>query len=664
MNRKDPDFLNKLKEEIEADMPSLPNNLSADSISELVKNEKIKKKRHKTAYRIAAAAASLIIIMTASVIALKNYTPPIKNITPANPENTDNVYTSEYKEIQEFFKALKKKDIVYGVNESVDRFFGYGTKSEVVNESADAAEGTGSTAYNKSYSKTELQVKDVLEADIIKNDGRYLYIVHGEDANKIIIVDAKEPKNLKIAAKISLPENNNETVCAKEIFIKDNRLIALTGVIPKNTENQPEEDIIYYSSCCAVNPETKCGVIIYDISKVSNPVKLSEYLIDGSYLTSRLTDSTLLLISDYTVPLYDDSKRLEDACIPSYYFNGEKFRIPAECIDIIKNTESSVYSVILKINIDNGNALPEASAILGGSNQVYCNKTDIYLARYAYSERDGALKNGTEIFRFDFTDGLKYKASIKINGAILNQFSMDEYNGFFRIATSDYGKQSFITVLDKNLNIIGQLDGIAKGESIYAVRFIENTAYVVTFYQTDPLFVIDLSNPASPKITGELKIPGFSNMLFPYSDTLLIGIGEDGNDDGTNGKVKVSLFDISDKKNPKEISKAVTERAGYTIAQYDHKAFMKFSDTGEFAIPIYDYQNPMNENTYLCCFKVENNTVSATKKYSTVNDRFNTLKRGAYTGNTVFALCSNELYAFDRNSTELLSSLKLLDSRE
>lgn len=673
MNKKDMDFLNKLKQEVNADMPVLPENLSADSISNLVENEEINKKSRKTAYRIAAAAASLVIVLAASIIGIKNYNPPIKTITPSNIENSGDVYTSEYKEIQEFFKSLRAKARVNAVSEDLISGFNYGVKETEGNFDTNAGTSSApsatfsdanSTAYGTSFSKTENQVENVLEADIIKNDGRYLYIVHAEDANKIIIVDTKKPKELKISAKITLPEDDKETVYAKELFLKDNRLVVLTGTAERNKDAQIINDTYVSVSCCAHSPETKCGVFIYDISNVSKPQLISEYSVDGSYLTSRLTDGTLLVMSEYSVPLYEDNKKLEDACIPSYFFNGEKFKIPAENIDILKDTESGIYSVILKINLNNKDALPEASAILGFSSNVYCNQSDIYLARHSYDDKNGALRGYTEIFRFSFTDGLEYKANVKVKGTILNQFSMDEYNGFFRIATTDHGEQSYVTVLDKELNIIGQLGGIAKGESIYAVRFIENTAYVVTFYQTDPLFIIDLSNPSSPKITGELKIPGFSNMLFPYSENLLIGIGQDGTESGSNGKIKVSLFDISDKKHPKEISKAVTDSESYTTAQYDHKAYMKFTDTGEFAIPIYDYRKPENESTYLCCFKVENNKITAYKKYETVNDNQNTLHRGAYTGNTVFALCSNELYAFDRDSAEIISTLKFLDKSE
>lgn len=669
MKTNDKDFLNELRQEVTKENISLPDALSAENISKLVKDEPMKKKSNKTIYRITALAASFAVVLGVGIFAFNNYEPKIKPIAPSEKNNTESVYTSEYTEIQSFFKSLRKNYSFrdYAVDGSFNLF-----NSSTGTLKGEASEGMNTGAATDdletdgfSFNETNAQVKGVLEADIIQNDGRYLYIVHQNDASKVVIVDAKDPKSLKSVAKISLPENDSEYTTATDIFLYGDKLIILTG-----TYNKPDTDTYNKYGraeiCCFEGSRgEKSGVVIYDISKKFSPKKTAEYSLDGGYVTTRLTGETLILITNYFVPLYNDDEELNKACIPSYFIGGKEFKIPADNISIIEDNKENTYTVILKINLNNQNANPDATAILGGTADIYCTKSDLYLSRAVFNETD--INNPgleTEIFRFEFTNGIEYKSSVKIPGSVLNQFSMDEYNGFFRIATSDANVQSYITVLDKDLNIIGQLDGIAPKESIYAVRFLGDTAYVVTFYQTDPLFVIDLSNPTAPEIVGELKIPGFSNMLHPYADGLLIGIGVDGNENGANGKVKVSLFDVSDKTNPKEISKAVVDGGSYSAAQYNHKAFMKFSDTGEFAIPVikYTYNSNGEESYYICSFRIENGSIASYKKYEVDNAGYD--MRSAYINNTVFVLCGNELYSFDRDSTELLQKFKLLDESE
>lgn len=674
MTNKDKDFLNEIKEELNLDSIELPESLKAESIARLVKDEPMKKKKNKAIFTITAVAASLAIAFGVGIVALNNYEPKVEQI-PATNNLTDDVYTGEYADIQSFFKSLRKKEQVYAVSDTVNGFnlFSYAEKTESAidgdfNGNIDQSfenENNESSSYNK----TDLQVEGVLEADIVKNDGKYLYIVHQNDPTKILIVDTTDPKDLKTVAKIKLPEDNEEYTYVSEIFISGDKLIALTNtnVIQATDLYRAYNnfDVCYFCGSAG----SKTGAIIYDISKKNSPKKITDYSIDGGYVTTRLVDNQLIIVSNYVVPLFKDDKELEKACIPSYYINGKENKISATDINIVKGNEENTYTVILKIDISKKDSTPNATAILGGANDVYCSKTDLYISRGVWHETNtGSIASigtfGTCIYRFDFTQDLKYKASVELPGGILNQFSMDEYNGYFRVATSESGVQSFITVLDKELNIIGQLKGIAPEESIYAVRFIGDTAYVVTFYQTDPLFVIDLSNPKEPKIVGELKIPGFSNMLFPYSDTLLIGIGIDGNEFGANGRLKISLFDISDKKNPKEISKAVISGDSYTPAQYDHKAFMRFTDTNEFAIPItnYDYQSS-SQSQSICSFKIENNKISECKKYTT-NTEAQENMRSAYVGNTVFAISGNNIFSFERESTDLLENFKMLEDSE
>ena len=180
----------------------------------------------------------------------------------------------------------------------------------------------------------------------------------------------------------------------------------------------------------------------------------------------------------------------------------------------------------------------------------------------------------------------------------MNQFSVDEYNGNFRIATTENkdGKNvSALYVLDNNLNIISKLENLAENERIYAVRFMKDKGYIVTFRQTDPLFVVDLSNPIEPKILGELKIPGYSSYLHPYDDNHIIGFGQDieikkdayGREYTQQNGLKISMFDVSDLSNPVEMFNIILGAGGtYSTAEYDHKSLLFIKDKNILAFPI------------------------------------------------------------------------------
>ena len=190
-----------------------------------------------------------------------------------------------------------------------------------------------------------------------------------------------------------------------------------------------------------------------------------------------------------------------------------------------------------------------------------------------------------------------------VPGGVLNQFAMDEYDGYLRMATTWYYKSdvcSNVYCIDINtMQVVGKIEGIAPTERIYSARFTEETGYIVTFRQVDPLFSIDLSDPENPKIKGELKIPGFSTYLHPWKNGLMIGIGQDveANDEiaRTSG-LKLSLFDVTDINNPKEIKKLVLSSGyGYSNAEYDHKAVMVNPEKGLIGIPAYTYDQNHNQ---------------------------------------------------------------------
>ncbi len=200
---------------------------------------------------------------------------------------------------------------------------------------------------------------------------------------------------------------------------------------------------------------------------------------------------------------------------------------------------------------------------------------------------------------------IEYKTSGDVPGRVLNQFSMDEYNGNFRIATTtgnswDNTSLNHVYVLDSSLGLIGSAENLARGEQIYSARFMGDRAYLVTFKRTDPLFVIDLSNPSAPTVLGELKMPGFSEYLHPYDEGHLIGVGQETDESGrSTHQLKLSLFDVSDVSNPKELSTYLIGSINdytYSEALYDHKAFLFSKSKNLLVIPV--SMNNWNENKY------------------------------------------------------------------
>jgi uncharacterized secreted protein with C-terminal beta-propeller domain len=270
-----------------------------------------------------------------------------------------------------------------------------------------------------------------------------------------------------------------------------------------------------------------------------------------------------------------------------------------------------VYTTIVAINLQSAEEEPTfESFLLGGTRNLYVSLNNIYMTLpktsllYALPwQRVPKVKaQRTVIHRVSIENGdIEYVASGEVPGYVLNQFSMDEYNGYFRIATTTRHVNvttkkttsgNHIFVLDMNLNIVGKLENLALGERIYSARFLSYRCYLVTFKKVDPLFVVDLKNPTAPKVLGELKITGYSNYLHPYDENHLIGIGketiaaEEGDFAWYQG-VKISLFDISDVSKPKEIAKyEIGDRGTESPVLSDHKALLFDKSKNLLVLPV------------------------------------------------------------------------------
>jgi hypothetical protein len=248
-----------------------------------------------------------------------------------------------------------------------------------------------------------------------------------------------------------------------------------------------------------------------------------------------------------------------------------------------------------------------ASTHAGRGHNIMMSETNVYIAEtnwnYMSSSIPGVLPSGgvwTAMLIFAMNGGSpQFSKLITIPGSVLNQFSMDEHRDHLRVATT-YGEMwsnpptsvSGVYIFNANGEQTGEVTGLAPGERIYSARFEGDKAYVVTFRQVDPLFVLDLRDPTAPIVQGQLKIPGFSNYLHPVNFTHLLGLGHDADLEGRTGGVKISLFNVGDPTNPKEAQSIVIGGKGSsTIAAYDHKSFLFYSKNGLLAFPIEEKEN-------------------------------------------------------------------------
>ena len=407
------------------------------------------------------------------------------------------------------------------------------------------------------HSDTYIQVEGVDEADIIKTDGKYIYHVTGE--GEVRIFSAAHGKT-KAVATISQFEKDG---WIQNMFLSGDRLITVGTVW--------DDD------------EDKATVTTYDISDPKNPKQLNQFQQSGNVVSSRLTGGFVYLVtSDYV----GYTKRV----VPYVTCDGEYSKMGLEDIRCFPDPKTPSYVVVSAIDISSGkNAKAKSKAVLGGSDDIYCNTENLYIAGGSWQEAGNQIV--TKLLKVSLNNGKpKFVAAGKVRGMIDNQFSMDEKDGYFRIATTSdrNGKDvNNLFVLDEKLEMVGEVTGFARNEHIEAVRYIGDKAYVITYETTDPLFIIDLSDPKAPEIEGEVKITGFSTLLVPMDKDHLLGIGysteENEWGEAVNG-VKLVIFDISDPSNPK-VKDSKSFRNLESQAQYDHHALLTGLPDGGYAIP-------------------------------------------------------------------------------
>ena len=451
------------------------------------------------------------------------------------------------------------------------------------------------SALAPAYSTTNVQVAGVDEADIVKTDGRYLYIASGCN---LTILKAYPPEELEVLSTLTL----NSSIVG--LYIYEDRLAVLRSQCPIHP-------ILEYGAVGSKGIPIWWGetlIEVYDISDRRCPRLLSRIGFDGEYLNSRMVDGYLYMVVSKPAILINESY----VPLPIITVDGEVIEVEAEDIYYHNETEGGqTFTTIASIDLLDPGAKPQhLTFLLGSASELYASRGNLYITIPEYLKASRWwLGEWTSIHMVSFRRGvITYEAAGRVPGRVLDQFSMDEYGGYLRIATTSWmmhpskGMRPIevnnLYILDLDLNIVGRLEGLAPNEEIHSARFMGDRCYLVTYRRVDPLFAIDLSDPENPRVLGKLKIPGYSDYLHPYGEELLIGVGKEVivEGDATYERgVKVAIFNISDPTNPVETAKV--ELGGWgsdTPVRWEHKAFLLIEDRGLLVMPITinDWRHP------------------------------------------------------------------------
>ena len=542
-----------------------------------------------------------------------------------------------------------------------------------IEEKSDLSINNSNNSLNaENFSKTNVQVEGVDEADIVKTDGNYIYYV---TYSNVYIVDSKK---LEVVYKFNyenykdIQSDDNEGFCPSEIYINGDKLIILGTSYKYENVKQADKKQDMLINSIFINHKQKAQAIVYDITNRKNPKEIRKVELDGKYNNSRMIGENIYFISTKYQYYYDNIK--DDDLLPVYQdtavSNTDKV-IAYNDIAYFKDTKNFRYMLVAGFNINNKEEV-NVETFFGANNTVYSSQKNMYISQTIYKDGFSSSRIKSQIYKFNLDDSeVKLQGKAEIKGNLNNQFSMDEYEGNLRIATTDNsGEKSTnqLYILDENLNQIGSLENLAKDEKIYSVRFIGKIGYIVTFKQIDPLFVIDLSDPTNPQIKGKLKIPGYSSYLHPYDETHIIGIGYNtkSNEFGgvTNANMKMSMFDVSDLENPKELFH-VNIGSDYTYSDiiYIHKVLFYNKEKNLIGFPMTWRENSASKDANgFVIYKI--NIDKGFAKYGEVKQKISyesNVDRIIYIRDTLYTLAETQILAYDLNTVKIINKLQFND---
>ena len=494
-----------------------------------------------------------------------------------------------------------------------------GATPTVMSDATSGSNSSDGTVDTATFSTTNLQEVGVDESDTLKSDGTNFYIAKGKSLR---IIQATPRDGM---SEISRVEFDDEL---DSLYLVGQRVIVLGRKY--STSSGGVEIMIWppYYANAAVRVTT------VDVSNPAQPTKVAENVLDGALVSSRLTDGKLILVLTIVPPLpanptvFSVNALTLDSVLPKMQTSaGRSDLIVPENWYRPDSPDGYRTTAVVTLDASNVESVLGSVAVVADAQTVYASTEAVYAVsnHYVYDPNNG-YGNRTTIHKFAFnTQGIaEYVASGELPGTLLNQFSLGEYNGLLRVATNVSILGALITptpigstvssataqagvsppqaynavyVLGQNgasLDVTGKVENIAPGETLHSARFLGNHGFLVTFHKVDPLFILDLTDPANPVVAGELKIPGFSDYLHPVDETHLIGVGKytlptNQGFDWFQG-IQISLFDVSDWSHPQAIQQiTLGGRGSEAEVERTHKAFTYLPDSGLLALPVQVY---------------------------------------------------------------------------
>jgi uncharacterized secreted protein with C-terminal beta-propeller domain len=627
---------------------------------------------------------------------------------------------------------------------------GYGPIEDDMADAVPAPGTTGGRQEGSDYSGTNNQEAGVDEGDFVKTDGYYLYVLSG---NQLVIMGVPEFGQLVENISVDIEGRPNQLLLIKEADGSSaQRSVVFSSISTYDLDdNHPLRHLIEKdmgdSEYYGYTVFTKITII--DHSNPQVPQVIDELYFEGSYQTSRKVDSTVHMFTYSWIEINDlqywpdlpENYYLVDPGNPlreqlwnkgisdAITFNDQliagltlqdlvprSFLVVPDGIVaydftaqgcnnfvIAEDGMSRGFTSIVSFEASGDDITFEADHVVSNWSIIYASSDNVLLAEPAqdwwwYWDND-VYEEETNIHRFDSvaTGSLLYSGSGRVRGTVLSQFSLSEYEGIIRVATTtDQWNRWWITdppppenhlyMLsgDSSLAVVGQLDGIAVGERIWSSRFIQDRGYLVTAQIIDPLWTIDLSDPENPTIMGELEVPGVSTYVHPLEDEHLLTIGFGGDQQGFDGSIKVSLFDVSDFANPRRKDVLTLFAAegedwsswGTSEALYEHKAFQYWEPKKLLAVPLSTSRSLMDEFEYgyeyiskLVLVSVD--TTSGLSIYGSVDhsDFYNSnpsnywcyqdVRRSIFMGDYIYAISDRGVTASNLLSMDLAASLLL-----
>ena len=466
---------------------------------------------------------------------------------------------------------------------------------------ASGAEAGG--AAGPQHSTTNVQEAGVDEPDLVKTDGRRIVAVAQE---RVRLIDADRGE---MTLRRTLPEGN-----VRNVFLSGDRLLLFSG---------PED---YEPGWAGAGQQAE--LTLYDVADFAAPRRVASLTIDGDVLDARLV-GTQVRVATVAAPEMDTPSRAEtrdgrpswrwkeairdavaatavDDWLPAYTLRDGKGRQLdtgrlVDCADLTRPEHFSGLDTVAVTTFDLSAALQDRTSVgvIAGGEQIYATDTSTYVSTTEWDTDDATTATSLHKFVTAKSGDTAYRGSGEVPGRLLNSYALSEHDGVLRAATTVSGSggrsgwgttEGVVTTLgeqDGELRRLGQVDGLGRedNESIMAVRFIEDRGYVVTFRQTDPLYVLDLADPAAPRTVGELKIPGYSGYLHPLGADRMLGVGQSG-----AGGVQFSLFDIADPADPRRVD-TQSYGSGAAGAEFDPRAFLYWEPRRLVVAPLSVYES-------------------------------------------------------------------------